>query len=118
MSVFIVEDELTLQLLYKKALNLAGLTVAGTAKDGREAVDKFRSFSIKPRVVIMDYRMPIKNGIEATKEILEIDSNTKIIFASADKTVKQLAFATGAAAFIEKPFKLVKLIREIKKLMS
>ena len=62
--------------------------------------------------------MPIKNGIEATKEILQIDSNTKIIFTSADERIKEEALALGSFCFINKPFDIEDLINCIKKAMG
>ena len=54
--------------------------------------------------------MPFKNGIEATKEILAFDSDCKIIFASADSSIKSLALSIGAINFLEKPFDIDNLI--------
>ncbi len=59
--------------------------------------------------------MPIKNGIETTKEILQIDSNAKIIFTSADESVKKEALAIGASSFKDKPFDIKFLISNIRK---
>jgi len=59
--------------------------------------------------------MPIKNGIEATKEILLIDGNTKIIFTSADNSVKEEALSIGACCFVDKPFNIKILMNNIKK---
>ncbi len=73
---------------------------------------------MKPDVVIMDHRMPIKSGIEATEEILEFDKNAKIIFASTDKTVKEIALSIGALIFEEKPFDNIILIDDINKLIG
>jgi two-component system chemotaxis response regulator CheY len=119
-DIFIVEDDHSLRLLYEKALSLNGYNVIGTAKDGEEAIEMYKTFKVKPEVIIMDHRMPIKNGIEATKEILEnsIPKKPKIIFASADKTVKELALLAGATSFKDKPFSLEKLFNNIEKAIN
>lgn len=52
------------------------------ANDGSEAV-KMYAENPDVSVVLMDLRMPMMNGIEATSKILEIDSNAKIIALSA-----------------------------------
>jgi len=62
----------------------------------------------------MDHRIPIKNGIDTTKKILEMDKNSKIIFTSADNSIKDEALSLGAVAFIKKPFHWETLIRIIK----
>ena len=38
-------------------------------------------------ITLMNHRMPIKNGIETTKEILQIDNTSKFIFLSADQSI-------------------------------
>jgi len=92
----------------------------GAAKDGNEAVNMYNDFTNKPDVILMDHRMPIKNGIEASKEILSIstDNKPKIIFVSADKTIRELAFSIGVYSFKDKPFSLERLFKNIEKAIS
>jgi len=116
--VLIVEDDDSLRKLYRIALKLKGHDVIGTAGDGNEAVDMFKNFSIKPDIVLMDHRMPGKSGLEATKEILNMNGKSKVIFASADKSVREEAIALGARSFKSKPFTLEKLCSNIKKAMN
>ena len=116
-SIFIVEDDMSLQRLYQMVLENAGFQIIDTAANGDEAVKKYESLSIKPDIILMDHRMPIKNGIEATKEILEISNHSKILFASADNSIKRLALSIGAISFLEKPFDLKTLIMEIKQIL-
>ena len=116
--VLIVEDDDSLRTLYRIALKLKGHEVIGTAGDGNEAVDMYRNFSIKPDIVLMDHRMPGKNGLEATREILQMNGKSKVIFASADQAVREEAIALGARSFKPKPFSLEKLCSNIKKAMN
>ena len=78
----------------------------------------FKSFSPKPDIILMDHRMPIKNGLETTKAILEIDSKSKIIFVSADNSVKEIALTMGAREFLKKPFGFQTLLRDIVELLA
>ncbi len=112
-KVFIVDDEPSLQFFYKQVLTINGFGVAGIASNGIEAVSMFKSFSNKPKVILMDQRMPEMSGIEASKLILEIDNRVKIIFISADVSVKEEAIAIGAFLFIEKVFTIEELIDAI-----
>ena len=119
-NILIVEDDHSLRLLYEKALSLYGYNVIGSAKDGEEAVSLYKDFKNKPDIILMDHRMPIKNGIEATKEILANSSEIKpkIIFASADKSIKEIALSIGAISFKDKPFTLESLFNNIKKAIN
>jgi len=119
-SIFIVEDDYSLRLLYEKALKLNGYNVVGSAKDGDEAVNMYNRFSIKPDIILMDHRMPIKNGIEATKEIFQKSSDIKpkIIFISADRSIKETALSIGVISFKNKPFSLERLFNNIEKAAS
>ncbi len=119
-NIFIVEDDHSLRLLYKKALKLKGYNVVGSAKDGEEAVIMYNRFSTKPDIILMDHRMPIKNGIEATKEIFQNSSDLKpkIIFISADRSIKETALSIGVISFKDKPFSLERLFSNIEKAAS
>ncbi len=112
-KVFIVDDEPSLQFFYKKILTIGGFEVAGIASNGKEAVSMFKSFSKKPKVILMDQRMPEMSGIEASKQILQIDNKVKIIVISADASVKEEAISIGAFLFIDKIITVSKMIGAI-----
>lgn len=116
-TILVVEDDLSIQHLYKMMLEMEGFDVY-SANNGEKAVNMFKSFSEKPNIILMDHRMPIKNGIDAAKEILAIDYTAKIIFASADTSIKNNALSIGAIKFIKKPFSLDYLIRSIKAILN
>ncbi|MFX1274029.1 MAG: response regulator [Promethearchaeota archaeon] len=117
-SVFIIENDPTLQELYEKILENNGFQVVGKVSSGIDAIAQYQLFSIKPDVVIMDYRMPMKNGVETTKEILEIDNNARIIIISGDLTVEDEVLKQGAKKFLKKPFSYHQLVSEIDKLSN
>ena len=117
-SILLVEDEFSLVRLYELVLTTFGHKILAVANNGEEAVQKYKNLPYKPDIIIMDHRMPIKNGIEATKEILEIDKGAKIIFASADKEARERAESLGVLSFKSKPFSNEKLIRNIEKALK
>lgn len=117
-SILIVEDDIYLQKLYEMMLDTQGYKVIAKAGNGDEAIDLFKSLSTKPDIILMDHRMPIKNGIEATIELIKLNSNSKIIFISADNSVKKQALSSGAKKFIEKPFSIEQLHQEIKSVID
>jgi DNA-binding NtrC family response regulator len=104
--------------MYEKMLRITGYDEVHIAKNGEEAVNMYKSFPVKPDIIIMDHRMPLKNGIEAAKEILQINNTSKIIFASADQSIKEIALSIGAISFKEKPFNMKKLINNVQKALK
>ncbi len=115
--ILIVEDDLAISRLYEQILETVGFQTIH-AYNGKEAVDLFISLLNKPDIILMDHRMPIKNGIDASKEILEMDNRTKIIFLSADASVKNEALSFGVIQFIKKPFSIKDLIQNIEAALS
>lgn len=117
-SVLIVDDELFIVELYRDILQLRGYKVMGTAFDGEEALKKYTACPDKPDVIIMDHRMPIMNGVEATKEILRMNPTQKVIFVSADVLVEKEARDAGAVDFLPKPFRMDDLIEKMEKVSN
>ena len=102
-TIFIIDDEAILHRLYKDVFAIKGHQVVADAYDGEEAVQKYTSLETKPEVIILDHRMPNKDGIESMKEILEVEPNAKIVFISADANVREEALENGAVSFGLKP---------------
>ena len=113
MRVLIADDEIEILGLYKEFLEGKGREVI-TATDGRKCVDAYKRFN-NPQsenyfdVVILDQKMPFMTGLQAAVEILNINPQQKIIFASGylEKTLLEvLTKLNKAIAVIEKPFSL------------
>lgn len=105
-------------MLYQEILSTYGFSIAGIASNGEEAVNIFKSLNKKPDFILMDHRLPLKSGLEATKEILEMNNAIKIIFASADNSVKDQALSLGAVRFLRKPFQIKSLILCLEELIK
>jgi len=111
-TVLIVDDETAIRELV--SLMLSGRYKIVTAKDGREAIEKFKVF--KPDYVIIDVMMPLMNGIEAIKQMKELNENVRIIAltAYADRKRDELVEA-GAVEILSKPFRRRDLIYALQK---
>jgi len=107
--IFVVDDQDFIRDLYRDMFESRGHTVF-SAKDGEEAVEYFRTMKAKPDAIIMDHRMPGKDGIQTTKEILDMDPSIPIIFSSADEEIRDEAIKAGAVSFWATPFPVGMLI--------
>ena len=114
-TIFLIEDDSSIMKLFETFLTLLGHEIVAKAYNGEEAVKLFHEFRNIPDLILMDHRMPKKDGLTAAKEILNFNNNSKIIFLSADYTIKDKALTLGAKYFLEKPFKLDKLSQIIEK---
>ncbi len=108
-KVFVVDDEEFIRELYKDVFESKGMTVS-EAPNGEEAVRMLETIKNRPDVIIMDHRMPGKDGIQTTKEIVRIDPTIPIIFSSADVSVRERALEAGAVSFWAKPFPVSMLV--------
>jgi len=115
-TIFLIDDDSSIVKLFEQFLTLIGHEIVAKAYNGEEAVKLFNEFQKIPDLILMDHRMPKKDGLTAAKEILKSNSDCKIIFFSADYSIKDKALALGAKYFLEKPFKLEKLSQIIKKI--
>ena len=116
--VLIVDDEVFFRQVLRDILEKIGFTVIGEATDGSEAVEKFRT--LRPHVVIMDIYMPEKNGIDATREMVALDKNAKVLIASAsdfDSDI-QAALDAGSKAILMKPFAAREVYDSIRKVLT
>ncbi|HEX9708754.1 MAG TPA: response regulator [Candidatus Thermoplasmatota archaeon] len=117
-KIFVVDDEVYLQDLYADLLSMVGHEILDTAFNGEEAVLKFESMASRPDLILMDHRMPIKNGVEATTEILRLDPSMRVLFISADVSQASRVQQIGALGFLEKPFPMDRLFRTIDKILQ
>ena len=104
--------------LYELILSEMGEFSVEFSINGKNAVDIYKNHPEKPKVIIMDHRMPIMNGFDAMNEILQFNGDTKIIFASADSTMRDAAISMGASAFLSKPFRIEELTKLINKAIT
>ena len=103
LRIFVADDhEIVRHGLISIIESHPGWEVCGEATNGRLAVDKVRE--LKPDIAILDIGMPVVNGIEATRRILEHNASVKVLIltmADGDRVVRD-SFEAGARGFLLK----------------
>lgn len=115
LRLLLVDDQPLLRVGFRMVLESEdGLEVVGEAGDGAEALRLTRQLA--PDVVLMDVRMPVMDGIEATRRIAASESSARVIILTTFD-LDEYAFAglqAGASAFLLKdvaPAELVHAVR-------
>lgn len=108
-SILIVDDTAFTRLVLRNMFEKLGIEVVAEADSGEEAVRNYCLY--RPSLVMMDITMPGMNGLVASRKIIELDKNAKIIICSAvarrDTVIK--AIQAGARDFIAKPLQFERI---------
>lgn len=102
-NVLLAEDHQIVREGLRAMLNLEpDIKVVAEAENGRQAVELVTK--VRPDVVVMDIAMPLLNGMEATRQILQAFPDTKILILSAhsDDAYVAMVMAIGASGYLIK----------------
>ena len=115
MNILLVEDEVSLAMIVKDALEEEGYEVA-IARDGLEGLEQY--FREQPALIIADVMMPELDGFEMVRRIRRMDKEVPVLFLSARSSVDDIVFGFGLGAndYLRKPFSLRELIARVKAL--
>jgi DNA-binding NarL/FixJ family response regulator len=116
-TVVIADDQALVRGGFRMILNAHDdVEVAGEAEDGEEALTRVRE--LEPDVVLMDVRMPVLDGIAATRQIVSehLPSRVLVLTTFDDQSIVYDAMKAGASGFLLKsapPAKLVEGVRTV-----
>jgi len=106
LRVMIVDDDEGMRKLMRRTLERMGFTEIYTAKDGAEGLELARSQH--PNLIVSDYDMPGRHGLQFLKSVREDPAMTSTAFVMlsgvANDAVTQKARELGANSIITKPF--------------
>jgi len=115
LGVFLVDD----QRLVRDGLRMMieaqdDLTVVGEAGDGREAVTKLRG--VDADVVLMDIRMPVMDGVEATRRLTRLGHPARVLILTTFDLDEYVfaALRAGAAGFLLKDARQEELLAAVR----
>ena len=116
--VLAVDDSIGVLTLIGTYLQGTEFVFAGSARDGKSAVDRF--VKLKPNVVLLDIVMPEQNGPDTLKQILAIDPTATVAMISslAGDDVVNECLRLGARSYLKKPFTKDGLLEFLRKLVG
>jgi two-component system, response regulator PdtaR len=115
--VLVAEDEALIRLDLAEMLREEGYEVVGEAGDGQEAVELAER--LNPDLVIMDVKMPRRDGIDAASEIASKRiAPIVVLTAFSQRELVERARDAGAMAYLVKPFSITDLIPAIELAVS
>lgn len=117
MKILVAEDEPSILMQYRLALETRGHQVTCT-ENGFACLQEYRAASTVDGhapfdAVVLDYRMPVIDGLSAAKEILQLCPRQRIIFASAyvaDTLRDSAKELHQIVELLQKPFELDRLV--------
>lgn len=104
MRVLVVDDSKTMRKILKSILTELGYTEAEEACNGQDALTKVGAFN--PDLLLVDWHMPIMDGITFVKTYRKQGNKTPIIFVTSEneKTRVIEAIKAGVNSYVMKPF--------------
>ncbi len=118
-TILVVEDDNALNDAYTMILHSAGYDVTSVF-NGKEALEAVNKMPTPPKIILLDLRMPVLDGIGFLKkyDVTKQDNTTVVVFSNFDsKTEIDQAYALGADRYILKaratPKELLKLVESL-----
>jgi DNA-binding NtrC family response regulator len=116
-KILIADDEKNMRWILEKNLKDEGFLII-EARDGEEAFNQF--LDNEPDMIILDYKMPVLDGMEVLKRITKINNKIPVIMITAHGSTEAAveAMRLGAVDYIQKPFDIEELKIKIKKSLN
>ncbi|NHJ04409.1 MAG: response regulator [Candidatus Heimdallarchaeota archaeon] len=111
-KILIAEDDPLIRNLFKEILKSKGYDII-VAVDGEDAIKVYTELKEKPDIIVLDFKMPKKDGLEVSKEILQRDPSSNILMITGDPRVDQNELLNHGVKYKEKPVKMDDFLREI-----
>lgn len=117
-KIMLVDDAAFMRMMIKNTLQQNGYTEIVEAENGERAISVYSSE--KPDLILMDITMPIMDGLEALKNLKEMDSSVKVVMCSAmgQEAMVVEALKLGAKDFIVKPFKPDRIMKTVHSILE
>lgn len=114
MDILIVDDEsLARQRLLRMVEKIEGFSVVAEADNAEDALVAITQYD--PDIVLLDIRMPGRDGLSLAQDIAELEDAPAVIFCTAFDQYALDAFGTNAVGYLLKPVKAEQLLQVLEK---
>ena len=117
-TILVAEDEAILRGLLRRWLENLGFRVLET-RDGLEALEVYQQHQQEISLLLLDYKMPRLDGVEALLELRKLDPQVRVILSSGyteERAIEEHGDA-GWAGFLQKPYDQTELKDAIQKVL-
>jgi CheY-like chemotaxis protein len=111
-DIAIVEDEGDLLSIYSAFFLKLGFEAIRSFDNGEDLLRAVSRGETLPELVIMDYRLPGKDGLDTAERVVELNPRAKVVITTADDSIRARATSMGFV-FLQKPFALSDLLRTV-----
>jgi CheY-like chemotaxis protein len=113
-TILVVDDEEIVLAMAKTMLELVGHSIL-TARNGEEAVAIYREQGASVDLIILDLTMPVMDGVEAFKRIVDIDPKARVLLSSGYAAAEAMAQfkELNLLGFIQKPYGAKDLVKKV-----
>ena len=108
-GIALVEDHTELLSVYEVVLRSRGWPMVFSGMRGEDLIEAVKNRDARPEVVIMDYRLPGIDGVDAARRVRRMLPKVRVVITTADDRVKAEAEDAGLL-FIQKPFTIASLL--------
>jgi DNA-binding NarL/FixJ family response regulator len=118
-NILVVDDHDLMRMGLVRILNdIDGFTVVGEANSGEQAIKMARELSVD--VVLMDVKMPGIGGVEATRRLVAVNENIKVIAVTSceDELYPSRLLQAGAVAYLTKKAQPDEVVKAVNMVMS
>ena len=118
LTVLVADDSSTMRKIIIRSLQAVGVPDAVEAKDGAEAVERFKEGGID--LVLTDWNMPNKSGLEVVQDIRAVNKEVPIVMITTEAEKRRVveAIQAGVSDYLVKPFDADALREKLTKLAA
>lgn len=118
MRVMVIDDSKTMRGILRAVLASMGHTDVCEAGDGQDALSRAGAF--RPELILVDWNMPIVNGLTFVRTFRQTNTSTPIIMVTVESDRSRVleAIRAGVNAYVVKPFTPELLARRIRETLE